>query len=352
MPFLEIPVNKRLASLIAAISIITAACGAATTTSTVAHQAADAGENPPATTVTSATTTTVPETTTTVPETTTTQAPSTTTTAPSAIETSAELALVQAAFGASAEVTSGRMEGLIEMTGLDPAQGFTEMSIPFGGAFDNASGDFAFFMDMSGLADAAGEELPPEFADLFGEMEVRQIGDRAYMKFAFFGMLFGADTPWISMPADEGSAASDGFTMTSPSNPSEILGSFEEAGATVEVIGQETVNGVEATHYRAVFDTEALLAQATPEERARLEAQGPLPAEALPIDVWISGDGLVVRFVMEIDGSDVQTAPGESFERMTMRYDLFDLNGDVDIQPPPASEVTDIEDLEGAGYGL
>ena len=341
--------NRSLAALIAAIALVAAACGAApATTTTIEVQAAGAGDEAPAPTTTS--TTDAPATTTTQAPTTT-EASTTTTTAPSTIETSSELALVQAAFETSAEVTSGRMEGLIEMTGLDPAQGFTEMSIPFGGAFDNASGDFSFYMDMSALADVAGEELPPELADLFGEMEVRQIGDRAYMKFAFFGMLFGADTDWISMPAEDGSTASSGFTTTSPSNPSEILGSFEGAGATIEVIGQETVNGVKATHYRAVFDTEALLATATPEERARLEAQGPLPAEELPMDVWISDDGFVVRFIMEIDGSDIETTPDESFERMTMRYDLFDLNGDVKIEPPPASETTDIEDLEG-GFGL
>lgn len=254
---------------------------------------------------------------------------------------------MQSAFQRSAEVTSGRMEGLIEITGLDPSQGFTEMVIPFGGAFDNASGNFSFYMDMSSIADAAGDELPPEFADLFGEMEVRQIGDTAYLKFPLFTALFGAETPWISMPAEEGDVAS-GFMTTSPGNPSEILGSFEDAGATVDVIGTETVNGVKATHYRAVFDMEALLAQATPEERARLEAQGPIPVDFMPMDVWISDDGFVVRFVMEIDGSAVETTQGESFDRMLMQYDLFDLGSDVVIEPPPPGEVTDIEELEGS----
>jgi len=254
---------------------------------------------------------------------------------------------MQSAFERSAEVTTGRMEGLIEVSGLDPSQGFTEMVIPFGGAFDNASGNFSFYMDMTSIAAAAGDELPPEFADLFGEMEVRQIGDTAYIKFPLFTALFGAETPWISMPAEEGDAAS-GFMTTSPGNPSDILGSFEDAGATVDVIGTETVNGVNTTHYRAVFDMETLLAQATPEERAQLEAQGPIPADSMPMDVWISDDGFVVRFVMEIDGSAVETTPEESFDRMLLQYDLFDLGSDVVIEPPPPGEVTDVEELEGS----
>ena len=197
---------------------------------------------------------------------------------------------MQSAFERSAEVTTGRMEGLIEVSGLDPSQGFTEMVIPFGGAFDNASGNFSFYMDMTSIAAAAGDELPPEFADLFGEMEVRQIGDTAYLKFPLFTALFGAETPWISMPAEEGDVAS-GFMTTSPANPSDILGSFEDAGATVEVIGTETVNGVNTTHYRAVFDMEALLAGATPEERAGSRARAPSLRTPCP---WTFGSQTMV----------------------------------------------------------
>ncbi|RLE14701.1 MAG: hypothetical protein DRJ28_05285 [Actinobacteria bacterium] len=256
---------------------------------------------------------------------------------------SSEVTALRAAFVASADVTSGRMEGSIEVSGLDRSQGITEMVIPFGGTFDNTSGDFSFFMDMSGVA-VAGKEMPSEIAGLFGEMEVRQIGDIAYVKFPFFNMFLGAETPWIAMPADE-SDPTGGFSMTSPGNPSEILGSFEHAGATVEVIGPETVNGVDATHYRAVFDTEALFAQATPEERKRLEAQGPIPTDSMPMDVWISDEGLVVRFIMEIDGDSVDAESGESFDLMLMRYDMFELNSGIVIEPPPPGDVTHVEDL-------
>ena len=338
--------TKRTGWIIAAFALAVGACGAGTNDDSC-DPIADGSpvtEAAPVTTAPSTTTTTVsPATTTTTPPTTTTQATTTTTIASG----SPELLAMQSAFERSAEVTTGRMEGLIEVSGLDPSQGFTEMVIPFGGAFDNVSGNFSFYMDMTSIAAAAGDELPPEFADLFGEMEVRQIGDTAYLKFPLFTALFGAETPWISMPAEEGEVAS-GFMTTSPGNPSDILGSFEDAGATVDVIGTETVNGVNTTHYRAVFDMETLLAQATPEERAQLEAQGPIPADSMPMDVWISDDGFVVRFVMEIDGSAVETTPDESFDRMLLQYDLFDLGSDVVIEPPPPGEVTDIEELEGS----
>jgi hypothetical protein len=329
----ESPVLGRISLMLAVFALVVSACADG---GSVPAQVASGSDDSTTTSVAAEATTTISPTTTDVPVTTTTASVDT---------ASDEITALRAAFAASADVTSGRMEGSIEMTGLDPSQGFTEMVMPFGGSFDNASGDFSFYMDMSGIAAAAGDEMPAEFADLFGEMEVRQIGETSYVKFPFFSMFLGSETPWISMPADEGDPTG-GFTMTSPGNPSEILGSFEDAGATVELVGSESVNGVNATHYRVVFDTETLLAEATPEELAELEAQGPIPIDELPMDVWISDDGLVVRFIMEIDGEGIATEPGESFGHMSMRYDMFELNSGIVIEPPPPAEVTDVEDLE------
>jgi hypothetical protein len=328
---------SRFSMMIAVLALVVSACAQGDSAEQDASPASDS------------TSSTTGQVATTMATTTTAEIPTTTvarTTAPPATE-SPEVTALRAAFAASADVTSGRMEGSIEVTGLDPSQGLTEMSMPFGGSFDNDSGDFSFSMDMSGVAAAGGDEIPEEFGDLFGEIEVRQIGEISYVKFPFFSMFLGSETPWISMPADEADPT-NGFTMTSPGNPSEILGSFEEAGATVETVDTESVNGVNATHYRVVFDTESLLAEATPEERAELEAQGPIPIDELPMDVWISEDGLVVRFIMEIDGDSVEADEGESFGHMSMRYDMFELNSGIVIEPPPPAEVTDVEDLESA----
>jgi len=332
-------VSRRIIATLLGLVLVVSACA----------QANETDQDTGATTTTAATAESTTSTTQATPSTTAAPETTTTTTTPAPAESEAASAL-KAAFTRSADVVSGRMEGSIEVTGIDGSTGITEMVIPFGGAFDNTSGDFSFSMDMSGAFAAAGDELPAEFGGLFGEMEIRQIGETTYIKFPFFNQFLGADTPWISTPTDQNDPTS-GFTFASPGNPSEILGSFEDAGATVEVIGGETVNGVDATHYRAVFDTAALLAQASPEERERLEAQGPLPAESLPMDVWISDDGLVVRFIMEIDGDSVDAEPGEGFGQMLMRYDMFDLNAGVVIEPPPPGDVTDINDLDSF-FGL
>ncbi|MFP5331549.1 MAG: hypothetical protein ACLGHX_04185 [Acidimicrobiia bacterium] len=311
--------------------LVLAACGgsAADTTTTSLL--------PPVTTTTAPTTTTVPTT--------------TTTTEPvQEAAVSPQLAAIRAAFVRSSEVTTGRMEGLIEVTGLAGEASVT-ITMPFGGAFDTVSGNSSFFMDLSAIAEAgamAGEEIPPEFADMFGEMEIRVVDGVEYVKFPFFTTFLGAETPWIASPADGASGLASEFTFFEPANPSDVLSQLEEADATVTEIGRETVNGVETTHYQVVFDTAALLADATPEERAEFEEQGIFPDGELPMEIWISDDGLVIRYVMDIDSTALASPEGDEFQRMVLTFDLLDLNQPVDITAPDPSEVTDAEAL-GAG---
>jgi hypothetical protein len=49
--------------------------------------------------------------------------------------------------------------------------------------------------------------------------------------------------------------------------------------------------------------------------------------------------------ILEIDGSDAES-PDEEFETMKLSFDMYDINGPVVIEEPPASEVTAVEDLE------
>jgi hypothetical protein len=238
------------------------------------------------------------------------------------------------------------MEGLIQVSGTDPATGPIDFEMPFAGAFDDEANAFSFSMDMSGLAAAAGDdEIPLGFGDMFGEMEFRQIGDIVYIKFPFISAFLGADTPWLSMAAEEGSSTTQSFTMGAPGDPTEMLQALEDADGSVEDLGLDEVNGTTATHYRVTFDVETLLEEATPEERAQLEAGGPLPTDVLPMDIWVTEDGYVVRYVMELDATQLDESDG--LEHMSIRYDLFDLGEAITIEAPPADEVTAADELGG-----
>lgn len=286
----------------------------------------------------------------------TTSAPATTTTtaASDASGASGHLADIRAAISRSAEITSGRMEGLIEISALE-AGADLEISIPFGGEFDSATGNSSFVMDLSamaGMAEASGEEIPAEFAGMFDEMEVRVIDGVSYIKFPLFGMLFGAQTEWISAPEEEGASITDDFTFAQPDNPAHLLEQFENADAEVTEVGRETVNGVDTTHYRVVFDAAAMLAEASPEERAEMLAAGPIPDGEFPMDLWITDDGVVVRYIMEIDGAMVEAPESERFQRMVMTFNLLDFNQPVTIVAPDPADVTDIESLGAGMFGL
>lgn len=317
----------------AALVLLLSACGSGAEDTTIT----EAPDQPTATTAAEqdapATTTGPPATTTTVGD----------EPAASGSGIPAELA---AALTSTTEVNSGRMEGSFEIVGAEGMPAGTSVSLPFSGAFDNDNGIFLFSMDMTAMATQLGGEIPPEMADLFGEMQVLQVGDTTYMNWPFFSFL-GVQTPWISTPTEESDTLpSAGFGGATPGNPADFLSFFEETNATIEEIGRETLRGVETTHYLAVFDTETLLENATPEERAELEAQGPLPLQEMPMDIWIGDDGLVYKYVIDISGDSVEAAPGEGFERMVMTFEMYDWGASIDVEIPPADQVTDASELE------
>lgn len=326
----------KLALLIAAMMLL-AACGggqggAGSTTST--------GGDAPTTTPGDAPGTTE------AADPTTTAAPTTTTAPSGADDDAAELF---ASLQNGEAVTSARMEGAIEMTGLDAAAtGVSEATIVFRSSFDTVTGDTSFVMDMSSMmGDLAGETDDPFgglAAGMMGEMEVREIGDTVYLKFPLFAAMFGAETEWVSMPAEEGEDFTSDFESM-PTDPGQLLDSFDPAGATVETVGTENVNGVDATHYRVELDVSEM--EMSAEERAELENSGIWAEGVIPMELWVSDAGHMVRMIMEIDGTGMDLPADESFESMTLHYDFFDINGDVTIEPPPASDVTSLEDLEG-----
>jgi hypothetical protein len=266
-----------------------------------------------------------------------------------ATEELTEAQVLLASIKTDADITSARIEGTIEVSGLDEQEaGLSEITMTFSTAFNAVTGDSSMLMDMSSMADALEVDPADPFAEfgagMLGETEFRQVGDRGYIRAEFFSMMLGNETPWISMPADEGAEFATGLE-SAPTDPHEILGSYDDAAASVENLGEEPVNGTSATHYRVSIDTAALMDELSADERAELEESG-LPAiGVLPIDLWITADGYLVRMILEIDGSAAESPDGE-FGAMKLSFDMHDINGPVVIEEPPASETTAIEDLE------
>jgi len=264
-----------------------------------------------------------------------------------------EAAELLASLETMGDIVSGRMEGSIELTGLeDDGSGLTDMKMLFSTAFDAATGNSSFLMDMSSLDGAIDLDSDDPFAalaaGLIGEMEFRQVGDRMFTRSGFFNLMFGTEAEWISMPAEDGADLASGFEAA-PTDPNEFIGVYDGANSVVEGFGPEAVNGTTALHYRITFDTTAWIDELSAEERAEIGESGLLASGELPIELWITDDGYLVRMIVDVDGTQATAADGQ-FETMRLRYDLFDLNGSVTIEAPPASQVVDIEDLDLAGF--
>lgn len=326
---------KKLAVIIFVCGLVASACAEGEPMSSEGDETTTTASSATSTTLASSTTSGEPTTTTTTP--------------PTAVVDSAFDELARRVTNAP-DLTSGRMDVTVSISGLEAdATDLTEVSFGFSTAFDTEANVSSFVMDLASLADAMPTDEPgAEFMDAFaGTMEMRQIGDVAYVKMPFFTELLGIDTPWISMPADQGEGFTSDFS-TVPSDPTEVMTAYEGADVTVEDLGSETVNGVETTHYRLTFDTTTWLDELTPGERSELEESGLLAEGVLPMEIWVAAEGHVVRLLLELDGSTLDLPPGEGFASMTMRYELSQIGQPVTVTAPPASEVTPVDEL---GFG-
>jgi hypothetical protein len=321
-----------------AIALVASACaapapGGSADAETATTAPSPAGSKDPMTTTT-AVTTTLPDTT-------------TSTTTAETIDQQGLDALVES-LAISDAMVSGRVEGSMVVTGLDPEEaGVTEAEILFASAFDTETGDSMFMIDMSSMPSVmnASPDAPAFDPSLLGNFETRQIGDRVFLNFPFFTAMLGAESDWISMPVEGSNQFTSGFDDF-PSEPGEILDSYEGANALLETIGQEEVNGVVATHYRISLETDAFFEQMTPSER---EAAGYSPFLAkgvVPLDLWVSEDGYIVRMMMEVNAETVETSPNDEFGSFVMRFDMFDINEPVSVVAPSAADVTAVEDLD------
>jgi hypothetical protein len=325
--------KSKMLSVVLALALVLAACGGgAEETTTTAAENTTTTEGSPTSTAASYTTST---------------SAATTSTEAGGSEASGDLAALQAAMAQTVESAPSRVEGVIRMVGLAEAP-VSEVEMPFSVVTDPATGDSSMVMDFGAMATIGGEEIPPEMADLMGSMEVREIGDTVYMKFPFFTAFLGADTEWVSMPAEQSDMADDVTPNTAPTDPGAFLESFQEAEGEVEVVGSEEIRGISTTHYRIMID-EQWAETLTEEEMGDLEEQGFSPDATFPLDLWVDDDGLVHRMSIVAEASQLEDAEGE-FESMTMTFDFFDFGQPVTIEPPPADQVTDMDELMG-GFG-
>jgi hypothetical protein len=245
---------------------------------------------------------------------------------------------------ASADATNAARSARMSMTIAITEQGYSG-AVTAEGAFDFANRTGALTMDMSAM------RIP----GVQGAIGLRVVDGVIYMNLgSMLGstpearQLFG-DKPWIKLDVTKAGgvgAAAGGFGGLGTSDPTSTLDALRGAGSDVRVVGHDEVRGVETTHYHATIDLERALDKLPAAQRDRAaRAMQELGTGSVPADVWIDAQGRLRKLTMTLDA----TTEGTHVGAVTM--ELYDFGTPVDVQAPPADQVTDLGSMLGGVTG-
>jgi hypothetical protein len=158
--------------------------------------------------------------------------------------------------------------------------------------------------------------------------EVRVIGRTTYMRWLVENKEY-----WIKDEVDETSGDPNELLIPFPGSattPTDVLTRVLLASKEHEELGTEDVRGVQTTHYRARVDIQKLVEQLPANERPNDELVERWRA-IVPVDVWIDDESRLRRITI---------SPLPDQGRDTTTLELFDYGVDVDVEAPPADELT------------
>ena len=240
---------------------------------------------------------------------------------------------------AAPEITSegGSARMAMKMTMAGGAQNI-EMTAE--GAVEFATQRGTMTMDMGAATEQMG-----------GKIEMITDGSTIYMKMPNAEQL-GLKTPWMKMDMDALTGTPGMGNLQQLNNdPSNSMQLLRGVADDVEEVGTEELRGAQTTHYKATIDLNKALEEAPKDAQEYLRQQFETAGiTQLPVDVWIDDEGRMRRQSFEMDLSKIEgaDAPGAPTS-MTLDMELFDFGAPVDVKPPPAKDVTDFADIQGAG---
>ena len=163
------------------------------------------------------------------------------------------------------------------------------------------------------------------------QMELILLGQAMYMK----SPQLGTGDTWVKIDLSDPDSL---FGMIGKATDPEVMFKALEEPKKLELVGAEDVDGVATNHYRITLDpAKYLAAMDFPAAMADM-----LPKE-LVTEMWVDADDLPRKFAQTIE---VPAVGGGQPTSSTTEGTYSDFGTDVEIEAPPASEVT--EDFPGA----
>lgn len=157
-------------------------------------------------------------------------------------------------------------------------------------------------------------------------MEVVLIDKAMYLK----SPDLGTGDKWLKIDLSDPNSL---FGMIGKATDPEVMFKAMEAPKQIELLGTEEVDGVETNHYRVTMDpSKYLAAMEFPPSMADM-----LPKE-LVTEMWVDGDDLPRKFSQTLD---VPSAAGGKPTTTTSEGTYSDFGTDVEIEAPPADQVTE-----------
>lgn len=225
------------------------------------------------------------------------------------------IALLSAAPAAAVEAKTARIELRTEVGGSG-----MDMTMSGDGVVDFVTGASSMAMSMFGM-----------------DFELRTLDGTMYMRLPDVGRPPTMTQDWIGIPLPKAAGATP---MATP-NAASMLDSLRGMGNEVEELGDEEINGQQATGYRVTIDLARALEE-LPEDQQdwaqdSLEQMRAMGMTEWPMEVWLAGD-LPVRVAMDVD--DI----GGAGVDMHMVIDYLDFGTDISVEAPAADQVLLLDD--------
>ena len=190
------------------------------------------------------------------------------------------------------------------------------------------------------VSESAGQSQTMEGQARFGddgvEMKASSTGAQPMELILLDKMMYlkspdlGTGDKWLKVDLSDPNSL---FGMIGKATDPEVMFKAMEAPKKLELVGTEEVDGVETNHYRITLDpAKYIAAMDFPSGMADM-----MPKE-LVTEMWVDGDDLPRKFSQTLE---VPSAAGGKPTSTTSEGTYSDFGTDVEIEAPPADEVTE-----------